>query len=114
MSEVANQTTESGGNVALRAYEKHRTTTEVGEIVAIPGHAIGITVSDLSPFGDWVQVSWLEPVDGDSHGVVNELEVHATRTNYADESPVELPLYAVAPTVWEPPESTESVIYWLA
>lgn len=108
-------TTESGenANAAFHPHKKNRTTANIGETVSIPGHATGITVSDLSPFGETVQVSWLEPVGGDDKGVTNELEVFATRTSYADESPVEVPYWAVAPTLWEPPESSESVVYWL-
>lgn len=105
--------TGSAGSAALRPYEKKRTTSEVGETVEIPGYAIGITISDLSPFGETVQVSWLEPLDEPNHGVVNRLEVHSNRADYADDSPVEIPRWAVAPTLWEPPESTESIVYWL-
>lgn len=93
-------------------HKKKRTTGKVGETVALPGNATAITVSDLSPFGDSVQVSWLEPVDTEAI-VTNELTVYSNRTDYADKKPVEIPHSAVATTLWEPPESSESVVYWL-
>lgn len=93
-------------------YTKKRDTTAVGDNVLIPGDAIGIAVSDLSPFGDMVQVSWLEPVE-ETNKLTNDFTVYSTRTDYADESPVDVPDWAVAPTLWEPPESIESVVYYL-
>ena len=106
---------ESGSQTpsAYRPHRKNRTTVETGKNVEIPGHAISITISDLSPLGDWVQVSWLEPVEGSDRGIVNELIVRSIRTDYTDNSPVDLPIWAVAPTLYEPPDAFESVIYWL-
>ena len=93
-------------------YSKNRTTAEVGNTVSIPGTATGITVSDLSPFGETVQVSWLEPVEKQPK-MMNDLTVYSIRTDYTDDSPVDIPGWAVSPTVWEPPESLESVVYYL-
>jgi hypothetical protein len=96
-----------------REYDKKRTTTKVGKIVSIPGHAVGITIADLSPFGESVQISWLEPIAETDHGVTNEFTVYSNRTNYADTSPVEIPYWAVAKTLYEPLDSVESVVYYL-
>lgn len=95
------------------SYKKNRETATIGDFISVPGNAIGITVSDLSPFGDTVQVSWLEPTN-EQPKCMNQFEVHSTRTKYTDESEIEIPTYAVAPTLWEPPTSDESVVFWLA
>ena len=96
-----------------RQFEKHRTQSAVGSTVEIPGHAEAITVSDLSPFGETVTVSWLQPTDKPDKGVVNEFEIRALRTDYSDENPVEIPRTAVSPTVWEPSEASVTTVYWL-
>lgn len=96
-----------------RQYTKARTTSEVGKTVPIPGNAVGVSIADLSPFGASVQVSWLEPADGDDHGVTNNYTVCSIRTNYADNSPVNIPYWAVATTLHEPLDSPESVVYFL-
>jgi hypothetical protein len=96
-----------------RRFTKARTTSEVGKTVPIPGNAVGISVADLSPFGSSVQVLWLEPTEGDDHGVTNDFTVCSIRTNYADDSPVEIPHWAVATTLHEPLDSPESVVYFL-
>lgn len=110
-----NQLDSGGGEVpaAYSTYTKNRTTAIVGETVSIPGNATGITVSDLSPFGDTVQVSWLEPTEISGNVLNNELEINAIRTKYDDESPVALPPYAVATTLSEPVGSLDSIVYWL-
>lgn len=94
-------------------FTKNRTTSKIGETVPIPGNATGITIADLSPFGESVQVSWLEPTEGDDHSVTNEFTVCSVRTDYADDSPVEIPYWAVAKTLHEPLDSPESVVYFL-
>jgi len=96
-----------------KRYTKSRTTSAVGETVSIPGHATGISIADLSPFGAAVQVSWLEPIDETDHGVTNDFTVCSIRSNYADNSPVEIPHWAVATTLHEPLDSPESVVYFL-
>ncbi|QSG06363.1 hypothetical protein HSR121_2031 [Halapricum desulfuricans] len=45
--------------------------------------------------------------------MTNTFTVRSNRTDYDDPSLIEFPAYAVAPTVWEPVESNESVVYWL-
>jgi hypothetical protein len=60
-----------------------------------------------------VQVSWLEPVGKSDHGVTNEFTVYSARTDYADDNPVGIPHSAVGSTLWEPPDSPESVVFWL-
>jgi hypothetical protein len=95
-------------------YRKNRATSTVGDYVSIPGHAVGVTISDLSPFGESVQVSWLEPTWKNNKGIINKLRVNSYRTRYTDTSDVEIPYCAIAHTVWEPPDSDESVIYWLS
>lgn len=96
----------------LKQYNKNRKIAESGDSVEIPANAIGITLSDLSPFGNSVQVSWLEPV-GDVAHLDNKFHVSSIRTKYTDDSPVEIPDWAVATTLWEPPESSESVVMYL-
>ena len=112
---MAKTETEGGGqeSPAFRQHEKKRMVAEIGEKVEIPGHSIGITVSDLSPLGDSVQISWLEPVGGDNYPTINDLTVRAIRTDYTDDSPVKIPYWAAGLTVSEPTDSPESVIFWL-
>lgn len=97
---------------ATNSHTKKRTTAEVGKTVSIPGHATAITVSDLSPFGNTVQVSWLEPTDKQPK-VTNEFTVYADYQDFIDEKPVDVPRSAVGTTVWEPPDSANSIVYWL-
>jgi len=95
-------------------YVKHRTTAEVGDSLEIPGHAEAITIATLSPFGETVQVSWLQPDGtGTDTGAVNHGVLHSDTTHYTDDDPVEIPHRAWAVTVHEPLESTETVVYWL-
>lgn len=109
IEKISPEQTDSTGT--KQAYHKNRTNTEVGETVEIPGGSVGVTVSDLCPFG--VQVSWLEPTNTEkSH--TNELTVHCSKSQYTDETPVVVPTYAAAYTVWEPPEASETIVYWLA
>jgi hypothetical protein len=96
------------------AYVKQRTTAEVGDTLEIPGSAEAITITAFSPFGETVQVSWLQPADtGTDSGVVNHGVLHSHSAHYTDDDPVEIPYRAWAVTVHEPLESTETVVYWL-
>lgn len=91
---------------------KKRTTAKVGKTVSIPGHATAITVSDLSPFGNTVQVSWLEPTNEQTN-ITNEYTIYADYQDFIDEKPVDVPRSAVGTTIWEPPDSANSIVYWL-
>jgi hypothetical protein len=105
--------TRSYGSDGEQEYEKHRLTATVGESIEIPGGATAITITELSPFGNTVQVSWLQPVPAVDKGVVNRGVVQSLRTDYTDENPVCLPYWSWAMTVYEPPDTTETVIYWI-
>ncbi|UBF22666.1 hypothetical protein HRTV-25_gp85 [Halorubrum tailed virus 25] len=96
----------------MNLHTKKRTTAEVGKAVSIPGHAAAITVSDLSPFGNTVQVSWLEP-DNEQPKITNEYTIYADRQDFANPKPVDIPNRAVGTTIWEPPDSANSIVYWL-
>ena len=96
----------------LNQYSKNRIITKIGEPVKIPNTATGITLCDLSPFNDSVQVSWLEPTN-ENVDLYNEFRVSSLKTQFTDDSPVEIPDWAVATTLWEPPESSESVVMYL-
>lgn len=95
-----------------KSHNKKRTTATVGKTVSIPGNARAITVSELTPFGNSVQVSWLEPVD-DKSKMTNEFEIHADKRDFIDENPVPIPNHAVGTTIWEPSNSSDSTVYWL-
>lgn len=94
-------------------FKKRRTTTEVGNTVEIPGQSVGITVTELLAFGNTVQISWLEPENKDSKGIVNNYTVHEIRTDYKDNSAVEIPYAAAAMNIDEPISSTDSTVYYL-
>lgn len=94
-------------------YKKRRTTIEIGSVVEIPGQSVGITVSGLLPFGNMVQVSWLEPENKDSKGIVNEYTVCEIRTDYKDDSVIEIPYSAAAINLDERIDSTDSTVYYM-
>jgi hypothetical protein len=93
-------------------YRKERTYGTVGEPVELPGNATGITIGD--PFAGTVLVSYLVPESGTDKGVSNHPTLYEHRAHYSDDSPVEIPSCAMAVTIHEPSDSTESIVYWLA
>ena len=97
----------------ITEYKKRRTTTEIGNDIEIPGQSVGITVTKLLAFDNTVQVSWLEPENKDSKGIVNNYTVHEIRTDYKDNSAVEIPYAAAAMNIDEPISSTDSTVYYL-
>ena len=94
-------------------YRKCRTTANIGETVEIPGHAEAVTIANFSPSGTWAQISWLEPIGGDDRGTINQATIQAISSHYADDDPVRIPGSAWAVSVYEPLESSETVVYYL-
>jgi hypothetical protein len=94
-------------------FERNSQTAQVDGLVKIPHHAVGVTVSPIEPFTGSVQVSWLQPVGYDWSRGSNELRINETRRPITDDGKIEVPKWAYAPSVFEPPGSDESIIYWL-
>lgn len=99
--------------MANTTFHKHRETAQIGEMIAIPGEAEAITVTDLIPFTKMVQVSWLEADDADYRGATNEFQIGEIRRAYNDDRPVDVPSAAAAVTLSEPIDTDESVVYYL-
>lgn len=98
---------------ATNDYERNSQMSRIGGLVKIPRGATGITVAPIEPFGDSVQVSWLQTPQYDWSRGANELRVNAERRPVEDEENVTLPKYAFSPSVFEPPGEDEAIIYWL-
>lgn len=94
-------------------YERNSKMSRIGGQVEIPRGADGITVAPIEPFGDSVQVSWLQPPDYDWSRGVNRLRINAERRPVEDENAVSLPRHAFSPSVYEPPGEDEAIVFWL-
>ena len=94
-------------------YKRNSQMSQVGGLVKIPHHSIGITTAPIEPFGDAVQVSWLEQPDYDWSRGANELRVNAERREINDDDEIVLPTYAFSPCVFEPPGEDETIIFYL-
>ena len=90
-----------------RPYTNSTLTTEVGESIEVPYHAVGITISRVAPFSDAVVVSYMERPDANPNGGANDLVVRVAEI--PDDAPTFLPYYAVGITV----DDEDDRVYYL-
>lgn len=95
-------------------YRRRNRLTRVGGNITIPRGAIGITIAPVNPFGEAVQVSWLQHQDWDASEMPNEFKIESTRQDVDDESLLDVPVSAFSPCVFEPPGEDSATVYWLA